>query len=152
MKPTLSFASLLLTAFLLTGCGGGFRNGHAPGDIERLENTDVYHLADGVFLHERHEGGNFYYLIEETASDYRLTPDGWEVEFGGKSRGAAILERPPENVVAAIITLIPEDGLEATRFPLDRGTLESVVQEFSEATTVGEIYQRRESSSAHPNP
>lgn len=143
MKQLTIFSLVSLTVSLLTGCGGGFRNGHAPGEIETLENATVYHLADGVFIHERHDGSDHYYLVEATAADYALKPEGLEVEFDGNWEGALITKRQPDNYVTAFITLVPNDGPETTRFIVDSLIIEEIIQGFSNATTVEDIYQRK---------
>jgi len=144
MKEIMKSVSLAsLTVILLTACGDNFRNGHAPGDIEALENATVYHLADGGVIHERHNGSDQYHLVEATTPDYELKPEGLEVEFSGDWKGSAILERQPEDYVSAFITLVPGEGPEGTRFGIDSLIIEEIIEGFSSATTVEEIYQRK---------
>lgn len=148
MKPSIRMtlirlSALLLSAVILTACGDGFRNDHRPGDIETIDNAVVYHLADGVFIKERFEGSSHYYLVEATVADFRLKPEGLEVDFRGAGKGAVIAERPPSNYVTAVLTLVPEDGPETTRFQIDASSLEKILEEFDADMTTADIYRRK---------
>lgn len=142
-NPIFRLSSLSLTALMLASCGDGFRNGYRPGDIETLGNATVYHLADGVFIQERFEGSPHYYLVETTVADYRLKPEGLEVDFRGAGGGIAVAGRQTDHYVAAFMTRVPGDGPEATRFQIDASTLERIVDEFDADMTVADIYRRK---------
>lgn len=144
VELSVRFFVVPLAALMLTGCGRDLRNGHAPGDVEFRDNATVYHLADGVFIHERRDGENHYLLLEDTVAGYRLTPEGLEVEFPGNGKRVVIAERQPENYVTAFITLVPADGVEGTRFAVDPSTIETILEQFNAAMTVEEIYQQKE--------
>lgn len=142
-SPLLRLCPLWLAAVILASCSGGFRNGHRPGDIETLDKALVHHLADGVFIRERFEGSSHFYLVETTVDDWRLKPEGLEVEYRGTGEVTAVAGRQPDHYVVAFMTRVPGDGPEATRFQIDASTLERIVDEFDADMTVADIYRRK---------
>ena len=63
----------LLIAIVIAGCGGGSAQPQAPGEIERLSNATIYHLKNGVFIHEAFEGADHYYLLHDLVESYEIT-------------------------------------------------------------------------------
>ena len=136
---------LALTTLLLLGCNrDSFRNGHGPGELEVIQDAKVYHLADGVFIAQRKNGSNVYYLIESTVADYELTAEGLDIELEGEKAGRGSITPAPEGHVAAWLTEIPADGPGVTRFKVDDTRLAELLQNFTATMTARDIYDLKQ--------
>ena len=136
---------LALTTLLLLGCNrDSFRNGHRPGEVEVILDAKVYHLADGVFIAQRKNGSNVYYLIESTVADYEFTAEGLDIKLddGKATRGS--IPPAPEGYVAAWLREIPSDGPGVTRFKVDDTRLAEMLQNFTATMTARDIYDLKQ--------
>lgn len=139
------FSLLAFTTLFLFGCErADFRNGYSPGEVEVIDNAQVFHLADGVFIEERKSGSIVYYLIESTVADYELTKEGLDIELEGEKAGTYSTTPAPEGYVAAWITEVPDEGPGLTRFQIDDATLAELLQELTATTTVQDIYNLKQ--------
>lgn len=144
---------IALTTLFWLGCGGAdFRNGYRPGDIETTSTAKVYHLADGVFIVERKSEESAYYLVESTVADYQLTSRGLDIDLEGENAGTYSTAAAPEGYVAAWITEVSGEGPGVTRFEINDATLEELLQNFTAATTVSEIYDLKQPAPAPDAP
>lgn len=117
-----------------------FRNNYSPGEVEQVGSAKVFHLADGVFIEEKKQEGNIYYLIESTVNNYKLTEEGLDIELTGDKAGTYSTTPAPQGFVAAWLIEVPGDGPGLTRFQVENAKLAGLFQELTPATTVKDIY------------
>ena len=138
-------AILALSTLLLLGCNrDSCRNGHGPGDLEVIQDAKVYHLADGVFIAQRKNGSNVYYLIESTVTDYELTAEGLDIRLDDEKATRGSITPAPEGYVAAWLTEIPADGPGVTRFKVDDTRLAELLQNLTATMTARDIYDLKQ--------
>jgi hypothetical protein len=137
------FALFALLALLLGCARADFRNGYSPGDVETVNNAEVYHLADGVFVVERRNGRPCYYLIESSVADYELTAEGLDIVLEGEMAGTYSTTPAPQGYVAAWITEVEGEGPGVTRFQIEDATIGEFLEGIHSATTVRDVYRLR---------
>lgn len=126
----------LLVAIVIAGCGGGeSTNTYAPGDIERLSNATIYHLQDGVFIHEAIEGADHYYLLHDIVESYELTQDGLKYV---KKNSAGNSPRPPVGEILCIFRE-PDSSSLVTKFRGDEETIKKFIESFNADATVESV-------------
>ncbi len=139
------FPLLMLSALLLFGCArDGFRNGYSPGDVETVDNAEIYHLADGVLVVARQNGSTCYYLIESTVADYDLTANGLDVILEGDKAATYSTKPAPAGYVAAWITEVEGDGPGVTRFQIEDATISEFLKGITGSTTVRDLYSLKQ--------
>ena len=132
----LSRVAAPLVAILMAGCGGGeSAHTHAPGDIERLSNATIYHLQDGVFIHEVFEGADHYYLVDDIVESYELTKEGLKY-----AREGAVGDTPraPVGDIAAVLRDSDSRAL-FTRLRGDEATVKKIIESFGADATVDSL-------------
>jgi hypothetical protein len=145
-KSTINrFCLLALAILVLLGCDrADFRSGFVPGEVETIDNAKVYHLADGVFIAQRKDGSNVYYLIESTVADYELTAEGLDIKLDDEKATRGSITPAPEGYVAAWLTEIPPDGPGVTRLKVDDTRLAELLQDLTATTTARDIYNLKQ--------
>ena len=130
----------LLVVIVIAGCGGGeSANTHAPGEIERLSNATIYHLQDGVFIHEAIEGADHYYLLHDIVESYELTQDGLKyVKKTSAGTNAGTTPRPPVGEILCILRE-PDSSSGVTKLRGDEETIKKVVESFNADATVESV-------------
>jgi hypothetical protein len=126
----------LLIAIVFAGCGGGESvKAHSPGEIERLSNATIYHLKNGVFIHEAFEGADHYYLLHDIVESYELTQDGLKY---AKTNSAGNTPRPPVEKILCILRESDSSSL-ATMLQVDEATIKRVIESFNADATVESV-------------
>lgn len=130
----------LLAAIVIVGCGGGeSARTHAPGEIERLPNATIYHLKDGVFIHEVFEGADHYYLLHDIVESYELTQDGLDyVKKTSAGTNAGTTPRPPVGEILCILRESDSSSL-VTKLKGDEATIKRVIEGFDADATVESV-------------
>jgi len=138
MKTLATLASLTILLTLLAGCGGGeSAPPHAPGEIERLPNATIYHLKDGVFIHEVFEGADHYYLVDDhIIESYELTQErlGYVKENGN----AGVAHRAPVGEILCILRESDSSSL-VTKLKGEEATIKRVIESFNADATVESV-------------
>jgi hypothetical protein len=130
----------LLVAIVIAGCGGGeSAKPHAPGEIERLSNATIYHLKNGVFVHEAFEGADHYYLLHDIVESYELTQDGLKyVKKTSAGTNAGTTPRPPVGEILCILRESDSSSL-VTKLRGDEATIKRVIESFNADATVESV-------------
>ena len=130
----------LLVVIVIAGCGGGdSAPTHAPGEIERLSNATIYHLKNGVFIHEAFEGADHYYLLHDIVESYELTQDGLNyVKKTSAGTNAGTTPRPPVGEILCILRESDSSSV-VTKLPGDEATIKRVIEGFNADATVESV-------------
>jgi uncharacterized protein (TIGR03067 family) len=115
--------------------GGESANLHAPGKIERLSSATIYHLKDGVFIHEVFEGADHYYLVNDIVESYELTQEGLKYI---RQSAAGDMPRAPVGKIAAILRE-PDSSALFTRLSGDEATVKKIIESFAADVTVDSV-------------
>ena len=130
----------LLIAIVIAGCGGGdSAPTHAPGEIERLSNATIYHLKNGVFIHEAFEDADHYYLLHDMVESYELTQDGLKyVKKTSAGTNAGTTPRPPVGEILCILRESDSRSL-VTKLRCDEAAIKRIVESFNADATVESV-------------
>ena len=138
MRTWINGAVSLLVAIVIAGCGGGeSAHTHAPGEIERLPNATIYHLKDGVFIHEVFEGADHYYLVDDNiVESYELTQEG--LGYVKENGNVGVAQRPSVGEILGALRDSDSRGL-VTSLRGDEATVKSVIESFNADATVESV-------------
>ena len=130
----------LLVVIVIAGCGvGESANTHAPGEIERLSNATIYHLKNGVFIHEAFEGADHYYLLHDIVESYELTQDGLKyVKKTSAGDNAGTTPRPSAGEILCILRESDSSSL-VTKLRGDEATIKRVIESINADATVESV-------------
>jgi hypothetical protein len=93
----------------------------------------IYHLKNGVFIHEVFEGSDHYYLLEDDiVKSYELTQDGLTY---AKVDSAGETPRPPVGKITGILR-DSDSGSLVTRLSGDDAAIKRIIDGFGESATV----------------
>jgi hypothetical protein len=135
IRTWINGAVSLLVAIVIAGCGGGESAPiHAPGEIERLPNATIYHLKDGVFIHEVFEGADHYYLVDDyIVKSCEPTQEG--LSYVKKNGNAGVAQRASVGEILGVLRDSDSRGL-VTSLRGDEATIKRVIEGFNADATV----------------
>jgi len=114
------------------------------GTIETQQNAIVYHLTDGVLVHETFGNGQHYYLIQYPAQLVGLTPKGLSVAYEKMGLDNPVKDVARETADHIVVILLGESRMvfHSTVKKVDAALIEGIIHDFNAETTVQKIYDQ----------